>query len=380
MIKDYYPSYQMTENCYPPIYAFESEKTKITDSQGVESNQTITILNTFNILLTKYDMSSKILNERMFSSKEMENSDGSIKYHENSKGQKIFVHTDADGKKTEIELRMNRIMDNNSTAQERDLKFTIKDKNNDVVTSEYDIIFKIKKVIERKQKENMGNVYGNIYAFANGATHIILTVTLFAISGAMLPDNGGQMPPTSVKLIHSQVNLNKSLIIGKNAKLTVKNMTIDAKGKSISILGNTQGKLLDKPQHLKNVYQDKFANTSMLLAFQNHLLDRGDALPTDKIFKFFQVDTNNIESYNNKNNGRINITTGSSIKNGVINLINVNKEEIANFNDSEKIHINRYGGTATDLAPVPVVRSYQERTALIKKLPKLSLIWQNLRS
>ena len=60
VIKDYYPSYQMTENCYPPLYALESEKTKITDSQGVESNQTITILNTFNILLTKYDMSSKI--------------------------------------------------------------------------------------------------------------------------------------------------------------------------------------------------------------------------------------------------------------------------------------------------------------------------------
>ena len=174
-----------------------------------------------------------------------------------AKDKKYLIPTDADGKKTEIELRMNRIMDNNSTAQERDLKFTIKDKNNDVVTSEYDIIFKIKKVIERKQKENMGNVYGNIYAFVNGPTDLFLLQPFSPSPPIMLPDNGRQMPPTSVKLIHSQVNLNKSLIIGKNAKLTVKNMTIDAKGKSISILGNTQGKLLDKPQHLKNVYQDK---------------------------------------------------------------------------------------------------------------------------
>ena len=95
----------------------------------------------------------------------MENSDGSINIMKIAKDKKyLFIQTPM--VKTEIELRMNRIMDNNSTAQERDLKFTIKDKNNDVVTSEYDIIFKIKKVIERVEKENMGNVYGNIYGFA----------------------------------------------------------------------------------------------------------------------------------------------------------------------------------------------------------------------
>ena len=185
-----------------------------------------------------------------------------VKYQENSKGQKIFLHTAADGKKTQIELRMNRIADNNSSAQERDFKFTIKDiNNNDVVTSEYDIIFKIKKVIERNQTENMGNVWKYICFFTNGATDITLMQPFSSPPGTMLPDNGGAKPPTSVKLIHSQVNLNKSLIIGKNAKLTVKNMTIDAKGKSISILGNTQGELLEQT----TTSQERYTKTNLLI-------------------------------------------------------------------------------------------------------------------
>jgi hypothetical protein len=303
------------------FYNIESDKnTTIVDTNGDQRNITIKMIDAYHLSLMEYNSDGEPMHDgiiytslktfRAFGEEAL----GAELYY-NTAVEPIYVNVDSNGAiLSELKVQI-KYVENEIDNTERDLRFSIKEGDN----NSYSINLKIGKVREIDYDENT-EMFGT-YGFFQHSTDVVMTA-----AGGNLYRN---------RVIKQHTILDKNLIIGKNAKLTVKNTTIEAGDKSITVIGNHHY----SADFDKKGYRE-MSNAGLLLTLVKLL---GGSV--DDMRKILETDSNSVNTYDESfANNRINFESTSF--NGNINLVNVDAREINIVSSLENTNIYKFGGNA----------------------------------